>query len=889
MSPKWRCFFSQITGLLMVFVLSISQLNGDSVPLPVKKTVKVYFFHSFDPTTRVSQELRKGFIETLNQEQIEVIAQDDFVRKGLEDMQSYTTIIEDYLWHQFDTFHPDLIVINSDPAMELFLKFDALRFSRWPIIVCAVTDINRLFQINYPNSTTVATYFPLEETIELVLKLHPNLENIFFTGSSTKIQNKRRFEAIDNLRSKYASRVKLTIRYDIPVEDLLPEIAHSNTVDAIIEMKQLVNREGLQVYPNDFFPKLREQRTVPIYTFWPLTVDYPIVGGKLYDEKEKGVQAGKAAVKLFSGIPISNITEIYANSSRYMFYWNELKTFNIPVSRLPEGSVIIGKPLLFTPVQLRIFSLSIVFSVVLLISVIFLLLNVKRRKAAETALVQSNLELMKARDRAESASRYKSEFLANMSHEIRTPLNAILGFSEMLSSRNSLPGQKAGLDAIQAGGRTLLTLINDILDLSKVEAGRLEVVPQPLDIGLLLHSIQQIFSLKLAEKRLKFRILIPSDFPNCLMLDEIRIRQILINIVGNAVKFTEKGYIEIEAIPINYETTGLTLDFDLHIRDSGIGIQSWDLERIFEAFSQSRGLDHAKFGGTGLGLAICERLMRLMGGSITVESQEGKGSDFTLHFSNVRLCAKVPEQKIQTHKCDVATDLIFDPAIVLIVDDNRLNRQLFVDYLKVPGLTIHTAGNAFEALNICETIEPDCIVTDAKMPLMNGYQMLKRINEQNRREIPAIIVTASFSSAETEQIENTNIPILNKPLSQNELLSALSKILPHTSKIQSAQNDSATVDRILDLDNILDIPQLLAQLEALDAIRPQGNGVIQITQVAQIAAKLIEIATAHRAGFLLEYANKLADYCAHYQIAEIKQLLNQFDEFIMLLRSHHPS
>jgi signal transduction histidine kinase len=246
-------------------------------------------------------------------------------------------------------------------------------------------------------------------------------------------------------------------------------------------------------------------------------------------------------------------------------------------------------------------------------------------------------ELKQAKEIAESAARSKSIFLANMSHEIRTPMNAILGYSELLKEQVSDYKSQEFLAGIMSSGKNLLRLINDILDLSRIEQNRIEIRNEPLSIKELLRDINKMFSLKISEKGLSFIMDIDPELPECICLDETRLHQILFNIIGNSVKFTDSGYIRLELKAISQNRADSTFDLLIRITDTGIGIQEDQQQVVFEAFRQQEGQDNAKYGGTGLGLAITKRFTEMMNGTISVKSQAGAGSEFEIIFSNVKI------------------------------------------------------------------------------------------------------------------------------------------------------------------------------------------------------------------------------------------------------------
>ncbi len=499
-----------------------------------------------------------------------------------------------------------------------------------------------------------------------------------------------------------------------------------------------------------------------------------------------------------------------------------------------------------------------------------LLEDVTEKKHAE--------ELRLAKDAAEAATKAKSTFLANMSHEIRTPMNAILGFTELLEGKIKDEQQKQYLSAISSSGKTLLSLINDILDLSKIEAGKLEINYKPVNIHAVFNEIKHIFSQKINEKELELIIEFKTDIPEYLLLDEVRIRQILFNLLGNAIKFTDRGGLIKLSVAKEYREED-KFDLIFSVSDTGRGIEPDQKELVFQAFRQQEGQSQIKYGGTGLGLTITKRLVEMMNGKITLESEVGKGSTFSVMLKDVLQADKFDEYDIQTG--ENIDDIIFEPANVLIVDDIESNRNLLKGYLSFSPLNILEAENGREGIEFTKKYKPDIIIMDIKMPVMNGLEATRILkDDEYLKDIPVIILTASaMKDFENNIIKSGCNECLYKPLSRKKLLETLIKYLPWK-KQHIKETDSKPVNNFPE--EIKDkLPELLKILEK-DMINKWH--VIQqkfiISNIRGFGEEIAGLGEKYNVKQLVEWGEDLLHHAGNFDNKKIKEQFNSFLGFI---------
>ena len=495
--------------------------------------------------------------------------------------------------------------------------------------------------------------------------------------------------------------------------------------------------------------------------------------------------------------------------------------------------------------------------------------SIIRRKRAEDAIkIEKNI--------AENANKAKSIFLANVSHEIRTPMNAVIGFSELLMNQIDDPIQKNYLESIKTSGSSLLHIINDILDLSKIEAGKMDVNPEPTSINNIFEDIKNIFSLKAHQKGINL-IFETDDISGYLFnIDELRVSQILLNLIGNAIKFTNKGHVKICSNILLNDKKKKSCTLNIHVEDTGIGITDDALYTIFESFRQQDEQDIKKYGGTGLGLAISKKLAELMNGIITVESEIDKGSIFSLCIKDVELIkdekttAKITSSNIEK--------IEFLESSILVVDDIIINRELIKGIFKSSKVNIIEAHNGKEAIIKASENLPDLIIMDIRMPVMDGHTASKVLKSDTKTaHIPIIALTASLSSEKNEELISIFDGYLRKPVTVNQIINEVRKFLPFNTSVNLDSynlNHSHTTD-------YLNNPEVIQRIiKELIPLYQKAKNADEITDIIEFGEKVLDFGKTHQLNFFINYGNEILKYAKSYDIENVMILLNSFTNII---------
>lgn len=494
-------------------------------------------------------------------------------------------------------------------------------------------------------------------------------------------------------------------------------------------------------------------------------------------------------------------------------------------------------------------------------------------------------QLIIAKKNAENTANIKSQFLANMSHEIRTPLNGIIGLIHLLDKTELSEKQKTYVNAITTSSNQLMGIINDVLDLSKIEAGKVDIVEEEFDLHELIQSVISIFEMKSSEKDVELTYEIDSDVPQYVVGDSIHLNQIMYNLLGNAVKFTEAGEVKLKISMSEDEDDKQVIKFE--VTDSGIGMADGVTDKIFDSFTQAESETTRKFGGTGLGLAIVKKLVELQGGTIDVKSKVGQGSSFTIQLKFTKAPAK------KRNKLDMASQSeqfeLLEGLKILLVEDNPINQLVTKDLLEEKGIQVTIAANGQIALDILKDEKFNIVLMDMQMPVLDGYQTMKIIRESEDlvlKKIPILALTANAIQTEVKKCYEFGAnDYMSKPFKPDSLYSKILELIdPVTkeNKMKTTDSFNEHVDlKTLDMFTNGKAELLQTTLEQLHISFKDDMGILMAAIDENESNKIKALAHKIKPNFLLIGMNKLGQLCKEIEHSEKKEeLFEKVDKLV---------
>jgi signal transduction histidine kinase/DNA-binding response OmpR family regulator len=678
--------------------------------------------------------------------------------------ENQSRLFRDYLRRKYADHRIDAVIAFSAVSLNFLLKYSSDLFPDVPIVFHTFRRPRPADPAAAARLTGVVASGIFRNTLALALQLHPATEQVFVITGTPERDKVLETDVREELK-EFESKVELTYLSDLPLDELISGVRSAPDRSLIFYVRYSQDKPGKKLDPFDALTLVAQSAKVPVYSVFSSTLGRGSVGGHSFSVEASGARVAEIALQVANGAQPKDIPMAVLPTVP-VFDWRQLRRWGIAENQLPRGSTILFRePSVWDLHKWHILP-AVLFGALQTILIGALLIERHRRRKNAEAL-----------GKAEGANRAKSIFLANMSHELRTPLSAILGFSDLLRNSPGIPPEeRKDLDIINRNGEHLLGLINDVLDMAKIDAGAAEIVKSPMDLRELVRDIMDLMGARAAQKGLELTLEQSRETPRFVRADEEKLRQILLNLIGNAVKYTDTGRVTLRLDTVSatdLQDRVLVMD----VEDSGIGISAEDQARIFDPFVQAGKLSTQK--GSGLGLAITKNYVELMGGTIRVVSEAGQGSIFRVEVPVGQAEGwEMPPARANPGR--VTGQEPGQPEYrILIIEDQVENWLLLQRLLDNAGFRVRVASDAEAGIAIFADWRPHFIWMDWRLPGIDGLEATRRIRALDGGTEAKIVMLTAFAFGEQgeEALAAGVDDFVRKPFQAEDIFDCLARHL----------------------------------------------------------------------------------------------------------------
>lgn len=754
-----------LNRLLIGFIIALFYV----LPVYAGKELKtILILHSYNQGLLWTDEINKAVTLTIDADSL--ILPDfriEYIDSKHYESTGYFNEFTRFFLSKYRNTRFDIVIVSDNAAYSFLANFRDSLPGKPPVIFCGLNYAGDI-PVNF---TGIMEDIDIASNIGTILSIHPDYKKIYMVADRTITGNIIRKKAIEIISKHYPDLIYEFIT-DYSYHDLKIKLSELGNGDVVLLTTFNTDKNGESISYDHILDNIKPVCKVPVYGTWDFYLNKGIVGGKIVKASTHGEYAGRLALRVLKGTPAASVP-VTVGPTEYIFDNRVLNEFKISKAQLPSGAIVINSPYSFIKENLQLVGfISVLFLLMLILILVFVQLFNKEKQIRKkeqifnSEIKNKSIELENALLQAEKSNQLKTAFLSNLSHEIRTPMNAIVGFSDLLISNYPDKKLEEYVSIIRASSSQLLSIINDIIEMSMVDTNQVQLHYSAVNVNHTLEEVCNTFSFRI-ETELILKKNFPEDLNPVVLVDEIKFRQILTNLISNAFKFTEKGFVE-----VGYSHEKGFLQF--YVKDTGIGIDPQYHQEIFERFWRVDHSDLSLFRGLGIGLTLCDSFVKLMGGNIWLKSQPGKGSTFyfTIPYKN----EVVLEQKTAGKETPE-----FNNQVILICEDDENNLYYFRELFSKTKTTLIWARNGHEAVSHCrENMNISLVLMDLKMPEMNGWEATKII-KSIRPDLPVIAQTAHALTIEINQLNNKGFDdYVTKPINKSELFAKISRYLENS-------------------------------------------------------------------------------------------------------------